>query len=89
MGFVGRRSFYATQEEADKHRDLGNAQCIPPEQWKKGLLSGGYTHVYLYSVNDSFVRNYAFLYSDAAEITDRALYRIDGGREDMRLVGAA
>lgn len=76
MGYVGSWSIYGTQESADAYRSVGDALCVPPLNWRDGLVSGGFTHVYLHSVNESFAREYGSLFENPQDIAPKTLYSI-------------
>lgn len=76
MGYVGSWSIYGTQESADAYRSVGDALCVPPQNWRDGLISGGFTHVYLHSINESFAREYGSLFENPEDIAPKTLYSI-------------
>lgn len=76
MGFVGSWSFYGTEESADEYRSEGDSMYLPPTKWRDGLINGGFTHVYLHSVNDSFAREYGFLFEEPQSIAPKTLYTV-------------
>lgn len=55
---------------------MGDALCVPPLNWRDGLVSGGFTHVYLHSINESFAREYGSLFENPEDIAPKTLYSI-------------
>lgn len=76
MGYVGSWSIYGTQESADAYRSVGDALYVPPLNWRDGLISGDFTHVYLHSVNESFAREYGSLFENPEDIAPKTLYSV-------------
>ena len=76
MGYVGSWSIYGTQESADAYRSVGDALYLPPLNWRDGLVSGGFTHVYLHSINESFAQEYGSLFENPEDIAPKTLYSI-------------
>lgn len=75
-GICGQLEHYGTQESADAYRSVGDALCVPPLNWRDGLVSGGFTHVYLHSINESFAREYGSLFENPEDIAPKTLYSI-------------
>lgn len=49
---------------------------ITPDEWKNGLISRGFTHVYLYKVDDYFFEQYGVLFKDLEKIKKSKLFRV-------------
>lgn len=57
-----------------------------PDQWAQTLLDGGFTHVYLDTVNDRFRDDYQSLFETRTSIQSAILYRVEADAEGVKLI---
>ena len=66
-------------------RDEWYTLPLTPQDWAQTLATGGYTLVYLFDIDEDFVRAYGELFEDAAGIADGQLYGVQTQGTDVTL----
>lgn len=51
-------------------------KLLSVEEWKEGLLSQGFTYVYLYKSDDQFYKRFGSLFKDLDDVRDNKLFRV-------------
>ena len=57
-----------------------------PQEWAQTLLEGGFTHVYLDTIDERFIKDYVPLFETPSSIRSAVLYRVEANDESVKLV---
>ena len=57
-----------------------------PQQWSQVLLDGGFTHVYLDTVDERFAQDYASLFEEGTAAQSGVLYRVEADGDCVKLI---